>query len=244
VTTAYPDAVADTIAAVLDTAEHVPALCLGQWIIGGEMPTTCVGPVLTNWSWDLVDGEQSAGDTTWAVAYVTGTWDPSTQLFTVSEARTPTGADKARFAADTPRSDLSVPCPEPVGGWPARNQEWPEEQIHAISGYAGSWEDPTHQVVVVKFTGDLEAAETAVRQYYGDALCVLPAQHSKEELVAIENQLMSMSSTQFMWSALYADATGEWLEMGVISADPDRQAALDQEYGEGVVRLTPGLRPL
>ena len=30
----------------------------------------------------------------------------------------------------------------------------------------------------------------------------------------------------------------------MITADPDRQAALDQEYGEGVVRLTPGLRPL
>jgi hypothetical protein len=140
--------------------------------------------------------------------------------------------------------DFSVPCAEPAGGWPARNKEWPEEQIHMIPGYAGSWEDPTHQVVTVKFTGDLAAAEAAVRQYYDDALCVVPAQHSKDELVAIENQLMSMSSIQFMWSALYADATGEWLEMGTITPDPDRQAAFDEQYGEGVVRLTPQLRPL
>ena len=113
-----------------------------------------------------------------------------------------------------------------------------------IPGYAGSWEDPTHQVVTVKFTGDLEAAEAAVRQYYGDALCVVPAQHSKDELIAIENQLMGMSSVQFTWSALYADATGEWLEMGIIAPDPDRQAAFDEQYGPGVVRLTSGLRPI
>jgi hypothetical protein len=234
----------ETIAPVLDTTEHVPALCLGQWIIGGGMPTTCVGPVLDGWSWDLVDGEQSAGDATWAEAYVAGSWDPATQVFTVSEAHTPTAADRSRVAPQTPMPDFSVPCAEPAGGWPARNQEWPEEQIHMIPGYAGSWEDPTHQVVTVKFTGDLAAAEAAVRQYYDDALCVVPAQHSKDELVAIENQLMSMSSIQFMWSALYADATGEWLEMGTITPDPDRQAAFDEQYGEGVVRLTPQLRPL
>ena len=46
------------------------------------------------------------------------------------------------------------------------------------------------------------------------------------------------------WSALYADATGEWLEMGTIAPDPDRQAAFDEQYGPGVVRLTSGLRPL
>ena len=105
-------------------------------------------------------------------------------------------------------------------------------------------EDPTHQVVTVKFTGDLDAAEAAVRQYYGDALCVVPAQHSKDELIAIENQLMGMSSVQFTWSVLDADATGEWLEMGIIARDPDRQAAFDEQYGPGVVRLTSGLRPI
>jgi len=55
---------------------------------------------------------------------------------------------------------------------------------------------------------------------------------------------MGMSSVQFTWSALYADATGEWLEIGTIAPDPERQAALDEQYGPGVVRLTSGLRPL
>ena len=113
-----------------------------------------------------------------------------------------------------------------------------------IPGYAGSWDDHTNQVVTVKFTGDLATAEAAVRQYYTDNLCVVPAQHSMDELVAISNQLMSMSSVKFLWSQVYADATGEWVEAGVIVPDPERQAAFDQQYGEGVVRLTSRLQPL
>ena len=113
-----------------------------------------------------------------------------------------------------------------------------------IPGYAGSWEDPTNQVVTVKFTGDLAAAEGAVRQHYSDNLCVVAAQHSMEELVAISIQLMSISSIKFLWTQVYSDASGEWVEAGIITPDPDRQAAFDEQYGEGVVRLTPRLRAI
>jgi hypothetical protein len=238
-----PPAEYETITPVLETSHRGVQLCLGEWTIG-TTPPTCVGPNVRGWSWDAVEGEQSASGATWTEAYVAGAWDPQTQVFTVSEARPPTDADRSRFHAETPQPDFSVPCPEPAGGWPARNQEWPGEQIHMLPGYAGWWEDPTHQVVIVKFTGDLEAAEAAVRRYYNDALCVIPAQHSMDELVRISNELVSMSSTQFLWSNVYADATGEWVEAGVIVADPERQAALDEQYGPGLVRLTPRLRPI
>ena len=233
----------EVIAPVLETPERGTQLCLGQWMIAAT-PPLCDGPELQGWSWDAVGGGNAVTSGTWAEAYVAGTWDRTTLVFTATEARTPTSADHDRFAATTPKPDFSVPCPEPAGGWPARTQEWPEEQIHMIPGYAGSWEDPTHQVVTVRFTGDLEVAEAAVRQYYDDALCVVPAQHSMDELVAISNQLMSMSSVKFLWSQVYADATGEWVEAGIIVPDPERQAAFDEQYGEGVVRLTSRLRPL
>ena len=235
----------EVIAPVLETAERGLQLCLGQWI-AASTPPLCDGPALEGWSWDAVGGGNAVTSGTWAEAeaYVAGTWDATTQVFTVTDARPPTNADHARFAADIPMPDFSVPCPEPAGGWPARNQEWPAEQIHMLPGFAGYWEDPTRQVVTVKFTGDLEAAEAAVRQYYNDALCVVPAQHSMDELVAISNQLLSMSSVKFLWSQVYADATGEWVEAGVIVPDPERQAALDEQYGPGVVRLTPRLRAL
>ena len=73
---------------------------------------------------------------TWAEAYVAGAWDPTTQVFTATEGRTPTAVEHERFANSATRPDFSVPCPEPSGGWPARNQEWPEEQVHMIPGYA------------------------------------------------------------------------------------------------------------
>ena len=233
----------EVIAPVLETAERGTQLCLGQWMVSAT-PPLCDGPELRGWSWDAVDGGNPVGTGTWSEAYVAGTWDPATLVFTVEEAHLPTNADHNRFAAGTPQPDNSVPCVAPAGGWPARSQEWPAEQVHALPGYAGYWEDPTHQVVTVKFTGDLTAAEAAVRQYYGDNLCVVAAQHSMDELVAISNQLLSMSSVKFLWSQVYSDATGEWVEAGVITPDPDRQAAFDQQYGEGVVRLTPRLRAI
>jgi hypothetical protein len=233
----------DVIAPVLETAERGTQLCLGQWMIAAT-PPLCDGPELQGWSWDAVGGGNTVTSGTWAEAYLVGTWDPEAQVFTVIDARTPTAAEHDSFAASATQPDFSVPCPEPAGGWPARNQEWPEEQIHMIPGYAGSWEDPTHQVVTVRFTGDLEVAEAAVRQYYDGPLCVVPAQHSMDELVAISNQLMSMSSVKFLWSQVYSDATGEWVEAGVIVPDPERQAAFDEQYGEGVVRLTSRLRQL
>jgi hypothetical protein len=240
---AQPPAEYDVIAPVLETAERGTQLCLGQWMIAAT-PPLCDGPELQGWSWDAVGGGNIVTSGTWAEAYVVGTWDTEAQVFTVTDARTPTAAEHESFAASATHPDFSVPCPEPAGGWPARTHEWPEEQIHMLPGYAGSWEDPGHQVVTVRFTGDLNAAEAAVRQYYDDALCVVPAQHSMDELVAISNQLLSMSSVKFLWSQVYADATGEWVEAGVIVPDPERQAAFDEQYGEGVVRLTSRLRPL
>ena len=74
------------------------------------------------------------------------------------------------------------------------------------------------------------------------ALCCTPV--VKPELVAISNQLMSISSVKFLWSQVYSDASGEWVEAGIITPDPDRQAAFDEQFGEGVVRLTPRLRAI
>ncbi len=233
----------EVIAPVLETAERGTQLCLGQWMVSAT-PPLCDGPELAGWSWDAVGGGNPVGTGTWSEAYVAGTWDPIAQVFTVDDARPPSAADHQRFATATTMPDFSVPCAAPAGGWPARNQEWPEEQIHTIAGYAGSWEDPTNQVVTVKFTGDLAAAETSVREYYSDNLCVVPAQHSMDELVSISNQLLSMSSIKFLWSQVYSDASGEWVEAGVITPDPDRQAAFDDQFGEGVVRLTARLKPL
>jgi hypothetical protein len=230
----------ETVTTVLESPEHGPELCLGG--VAESFPPQCGGPAIEDWSWDTIDGAQSANGTTWAEAYVAGTWDPERQVFTVTEARPPNDADRERLAR--PQSDFSVPCPEPAEGWPARNQEWPGDQVTAIDGYAGAWLDDSQQVMTVKFTGDTAQAEAAVRAIYSDALCIVPAAHTEAELLDIQGQLMAMSSVQFMWSAVVVDATGEWVEAGVIAPDPERQAAFDAEWGAGVVRLVPQLLPI
>lgn len=233
----------EVIAPVLETAERGTQLCLGQWMISTTLPV-CDGPELAGWSWDAVGGGYTVGTGRWVEAYVAGTWDSNAQVFTAQETHVPTDSDHARLDVTTPKLDNSVPCSPPAGGWPARNQEWPVDEVSAIYGYAGSWEDPTNQVVTVKFTGDLAAAEAAVRQHYGDNLCVVPAHHSAEQLVTIQNQLLGMSSVKWLWATVQVDATGEWVDVGVIAPDHDRQVAADAQYGDGVVRLTPRLQPL
>ena len=238
-TVAPVDQLYETIASVIDDGSGA-RLCFE---VLESLPPQCgIGLALVDWSWDAIDVERMEGGTTWVDSiYVRGTYDEAANTFTVAETRIPTDADRDRLTFGT-ELDFSVPCPEPQGGWPARNQEWPGEQIGAIEGYAGSWVDESQQVMTIKFTGDLAAAESAVAQYYSDAVCIVPAEHSVADLVAISNQLDSMSSIQFLWNSPYADATGEWVEAGVIAPDPQRQAAFDAEWGPGVVRLSPLMR--
>jgi hypothetical protein len=98
--------------------------------------------------------------------------------------------------------------------------------------------------MTVKFTGDLAAAEAAVGEVYSGSVCVLPASRDAAELQAIQEQLSQMSSIQFLSIAVQVDAAGESVVAEVIAPDPDRQAAFDAEFGQGVVRLLPRLRPI
>jgi hypothetical protein len=104
--------------------------------------------------------------------------------------------------------------------------------------------DESQQVMTVKFTGDLAVAEEALREHYSDAVCVVAAQHTEQELLAIQNQLMSISSIQLTSTGIYVDATGEWVQADITVPDPQRQAAFDAEYGQGVVRLSSPLKPV
>jgi hypothetical protein len=216
----------ETIGAVVDGGSGAQ-LC---FVVLESLPPQCGdGLSLADFSWDAIDVEQSQNGTTWVDSiYLRGTYDPGVGSFVVVEARIPTDEERERLTGG-PALDFSVPCPEPEGGWPARNQEWPGEQIAAIEGYAGSWVDESQQVMTVKFTGDLAAAEQAVREYYSDALCLVAAQHTEQELLAIQNQLMSISSVQFTSVGIYVDATGEWVQADIAVPDPQRQAAFDAE---------------
>ncbi len=232
----------ETVATVLESAEHGPELCLAG--VAESYPPQCSGLPLAGWSWDVLEGEQSANGTTWGEAYVAGTWDPAAHVFTVTSARIAEDADRERLQVAA-QPDFSVPCPAPEGGWPARNQEWPGEQISAIEGYAGAWVDESQQVMTVKFTGDLEAAEAAVRQYYSDALCVRP-RRSHRSGTAPDPRPADGDEQRPVPVELGVSSTppGNGWRSSAIAPDPERQAAFDAEWGPGVVRLVSQLHPM
>jgi hypothetical protein len=210
-----------------------------------SLPPQCgTGVTLIDWSWDAIDVERVEGGTTWVDSiYARGHFDRQANTFTAIEVRPVTDDDVERLAIGT-EPDFSVPCAEPEGGWPARNQEWPGDEVSAIDGYAGAWVDESQQVMTVKFVGDLAVAETALREIYSDAVCVVAAEHTAAELADIQGQLMAISSIQFLSIGTYVDATGEWVEARTFAPEPERQAAFDEQFGPGVVRLVSQLHPV
>jgi hypothetical protein len=232
----------ETIATVVEQPDG-PHLCFDM---PDSSPPRCgAGLALVDWSWDAIGFEHVQDGTTLVdQVYVTGAYDPAAQTFTIDEARAITDADIARIRPSRPLPDYRVPCPPPDGGWPAVTNPWPGDEIAALDGYAGAWIDEGRPVWTVKFKGDLEPAKAAISEHYTDAVCVVGASHSAAELSAIAEQLQAMSSLQVLSTAPYVDASGEWIEAGVIAPDADRQSAFDDEFGPGVVRLVPFLAPV
>jgi hypothetical protein len=240
--TVADDEMYEAITAVIEDSDG-PRLCFE---VLESLPPQCGnGVALVDWSWDAIDVERVQDRTTWVdQIYLTGKYDAAAQTFTVHETRLPSDADRERLLLSRPMPDFTVPCPPPAGGWPGPTHEWPGDEIAALDGYAGAWIDEAGPVWTVKFTGDLDAAEAAIREHYTDALCVVGASHSAAELSAIADQLHSLSSVQVLSTAAYVDASGEWIEAGVIAPDPERQSAFDAEFGPGVVRMVPLLTPV
>jgi hypothetical protein len=231
----------EVIAAVIENGTPAPMLCFTTL---ESLPPQCGGGLpLVDWSWDAIDVEQADGDVRWVDSiYVRGNIDGGS--FVVHEARIPIDAERERLQGNQFTLDFSVPCPEPDGGWPARRQEWPGGEIAGIEGYAGAWVDESQQVMTVKFTGDLAVAQQQVERYYSGAVCVVAAEHTEQELLAIQQQLMSMSSVQFTSTAIYVDATGEWVQAELALPNDDVQASFDEQFGPGVVRIESRLLPV
>lgn len=198
-------------ATILESPDHGPQLC-GN--VQESLPPQCGGPDIIGWDWDEVDGEESAGGTTWGDYQVTGTWDDETQTLTLTE---PPGPPGEWNSADT---DFTSPCPEPPGGWtppdPSTTSEATLEQAQEVArslpGFAGSWvdqspnpamaedadpaaiesaaNDPMLLVLNVLVTEDVAGAEAAIRDVWGGALCVSEADHSLDELRAIQDEII------------------------------------------------------
>jgi len=223
---------------VLESPDHGPQLCQ---FVATSYPPQCGGIDLVGWDWDSVDGVESANGTTWGGPYeVTGTWDGD-QL-TLTEPPTVPGSEPP----DLP--DFATPCPEPPGGWqPVDPSKADDNALNAAviaandrPDFAGLWLDGS--IINVRVTGDIAAAERDLREIWGGALCVSPAERTEEELMAIQNEISDDAATIRMMSSSLDTETGT-IEVQVVLDDGTLQATYDERYGPGLVRVTSWLQP-
>lgn len=229
---------------VLEGRGHGPQLCS---MVAESYPPQCGGPDIAGWNWDHAPDAESADGVTWGFYSVTGTWDGAT--FTLTE-RPLSGAATSPMVPDDAVLDFSPPCEPPAAGWavvdPATATEAgraaAEDYAHAQPDFAGTWIDSLARpnILTFSFTGDLERHEAALRQLWGGPLCVSGAERSMQELIAIQDEIVAAGPDV---PATAIDAVSDQVTLQVF-IDDGVQERMDEQYGEGVVRVSAALRPV
>ncbi|WP_162605740.1 hypothetical protein [Jiangella aurantiaca] len=247
---------------VLESAEHGPQLCS---VVMESYPPQCGGPDVLGWNWDETPDAETVDGVTWGFYSVTGTWDGT--ALTLTEAPLP-GAATSPMVPDDALPDFTSPCEPPAGGWavvdPATATQaaldaatalaasepdfagvWVDQSINPASTEPtpdeGAMNDPTKLVLNARFTGDLERHEADLRAVWGGALCVSAAEHTEQDLLAIQEEVLAELGE--LASGAGTDPTTGAVTVDVF-VDDGLQARLDQQYGAGVVRVTAALQPV
>ncbi|MFC5822075.1 hypothetical protein [Nonomuraea harbinensis] len=244
---------------VLSDDEHGPQLCD---LVMESLPPQCGGIDLAGWDWEAVE-HSAQGGVRWGEYHVVGTWDGA--KLTLTEPPRPAGQRDAPGGGP----DFTSPCPRPEGGWrPADPAKATQEAMEAalaraqeLPGYAGSWldqsyleemegdpgsverhgNDPKRLVLNVRFTGDPAAHEAAIRELWGGALCLSPAEHTEAELQAVRERVEK--EVEGLRSASVDILAGR-VEVGVWVVTPELEREVAERYGEGLVHLSGMLRPV
>jgi hypothetical protein len=248
---------------VLESPEHGPQLCSGM---ADSLPPQCGGPDIVGWSWDDVDGEETVGGTTWGAYELVGTWDGG--RFTLTERPAPPAP--IDHWGDL---DFASPCPAPEGGWavvdPAKATQAALDaagsRAQARDDFAGMWvdqsinpasgepiegledelalNDPMKLVLNVRVTGDVAATEQDLREVWGGALCVSPAERTRDELTGIQDEVTDELADTGLFQGSSSDEVHGVVEVETF-VDGGLQDQLDARYGPGVVELTALLQPV
>jgi hypothetical protein len=246
-----PDLLYEANATVLEDRTRGPMLCLGGVLL--SLPPQCGDVPIAGWDWQAVEGEETAGGTTWGNYHVVGRYDGET--FTVTDV----GPSENRRAETD--ADFATPCPEPPGGWTGLDQATQNDdaQAHAYArsqpDYVTSWVthlDPAQLefgpvIVNVIFTGDAERHEAEIKKVWDGPLCVIERDvPTARELARIRKEVeagLDALGLRMLWSQ--GPGVEPVVEIGVIvDVEGTAQAALDARYGPGVIRLIPALRPV
>ena len=230
-------------------------------------PPQCGGVPLANWDWNAVDGEQSGSGTTWGEFHVVGTYDDG--ILTVTEVG-PADPDGLGIGQGTVRlRHLVSGARRGLAGrrWSSLDEDFTAgasiararpDHVALWVDYAGDLtpeevdqmmvDEPIAKIMNVVVTGDVAETEAAIRKVWRGPLCVV--QHegkTQKELAAIRAE-----AERFIQEELGLEMIGSQegdvglaAEVGVvIDVDGAGQAALDERYGPGMVKLFPALRPV
>ncbi|PPK92896.1 hypothetical protein CLV92_11269 [Kineococcus xinjiangensis] len=251
---------------VLEDSSHDPQLCTGA--VAASDPPQCRGLELAGWDWSALEpgSYESKAGSRYGDYFVVGTVEGDT--LTLTQPPRPPAAAGGVLASEEPREhDFGSPCPTPPGGWkpvdPARATDEAfsagAARAEAVEGYAGSWmdqnlpagapgtdipeelaNDPQRVVLNVRTVGDREAMKAAVREVWGGALCISPAQRTEAEVQRIADEVFARYEGS--WGSV--DVLTGTVEVGVPVARVSEQRELDERYGPGVVRLRGALQPV
>jgi hypothetical protein len=230
-------------------AVHGPELCLGG--IDDSLPPQCGGVPIANWDWAAVDGEETRAGTTWGDYRVVGTYD--------GESFTTTQVGPAAYpSVPMGDSEFDSLCEPASGGWAVTawsdNTAAAQAYMQAQPDYVRSWItyiqkptdelDPGPYIFNVVFTGDAERHEAELRDLWSGPLCVVaqdvPSERELAEIrTQVEGELDGMGLTLLMSSQ------EEAIDIVVIlDENGAAQAAFDERYGPGVVKVTSALQPV
>ncbi len=103
-----------------------------------------------------------------------------------------------------------------------------------------SMNDPELLIINVKTTGDVARAEALLRERWGGMLCVSAAERSEQEMRRITEEITADRSDLL---AIWPDTTTGTIHVEVVFDDGSLQDALDERYGDGVVKVGSALVP-
>lgn len=246
----------EATAMVLQARDGPAMLCLGA--IAESLPPQCGTMPITNWDWEQVKGEERLSGVIWGDYHVIGTYDGIS--FTVLNVGPP------RPPSDLIPEPIEILCAEPDGGWVATDPNRTSEgDLHAAGALAagqpdsaGWWmkvveppvgEDvygPNDVVLNAAFTGDIGRHQEQLAEIWGGPLCVVQYERTESELRRIQSELTEQEAEHFGIQVLFSgtDVVHNQVEVGVVVLDEETQAAIDQRYGDGAVRLLPALQPV
>lgn len=254
------EALYEATGTVLEAPGGGPMLCLGPMLM--SLPPQCGDIPIRGWSWDAVEGEQRHGGVRWGEFRVVGRYDGET--FALVEAGPP-GPAQAE-----PVEDLFVPpCPEPEGGWLAEGAAASQSEVGGAEGYArrqaeyvrswvfhmddpaaleeGAYEEDLPVVYVAVFTSEAARHEAELRTRWAGPLCVVERDvpSAREGARIREEAEASLEELGLQMLSSWEGELGLAAEIEVV-ADPGGrgQAALDERFGPGLVRLVPKLAPV